>query len=177
MGIAILIIFVAIILAAIYYDKEKKKVELSQTVKKTDIGKKESEDQVEEQNNKVVESKETTIPSSSGSQREHGRWEKIRITINAFGTDEASYKDLIKYINSNFEPVKESTLRTYLIAATVNHATRVHYTPNNKPRMDSHECDLLYQTNSGNVIKYESSNHGKWGIFEGSKGKLKVVKF
>ena len=101
MGIAILIIFVAIILAAIYYDKEKK-VELSQTVKKTDIGKKESEDQVEEQNNKVVESKETTIPYSSGSQREHGRWEKIRITINAFGPDEASYKDLIKYINSNF---------------------------------------------------------------------------
>ena len=104
-------------------------------------------------------------------------WQKIKAAMESFGSDYvASYKEIMNYCNEHYGEVKDSTFRTYIISCTVNHDTRVHYSPNKKPRTELLDNDVLFQVEKGKVCLYDPKKHGKWGILEGKTGKLKVIK-
>lgn len=112
-------------------------------------------------------------PIEKGSDIPH--WQKIRNAMESLGDgDVITYKELMNLVAEKFGDVKESTFRTYMISATVNHSTRVHYHPNKKPRTEHSDWDILYQVEKGQVSLYDPEKHGKWGIFKGKDGKMAV---
>ena len=94
-----------------------------------------------------------------------------------FGTDYvATNKEIMDYCNEHYGEVKDSTFRTYIISCTVNHDTRVHYSPNKKPRTELLDNDVLFQVEKGKVCLYDPEKHGAWHIKLGDDGKLHPVK-
>ena len=104
-------------------------------------------------------------------------WEKIKAAMESFGTDYvATNKEIMDYCNEHYGEVKDSTFRTYIISCTVNHDTRVHYSPNKKPRTELLDNDVLFQVEKGKVCHYDPKKHGDWHIKLGDDGKLHPVK-
>ena len=104
-------------------------------------------------------------------------WKKIKAAMESFGTDYvATNKEIMDYCNEHYGEVKDSTFRTYIISCTVNHDTRVHYSPNKKPRTELLDNDVLFQVKKGKVCLYDPEKHGDWHIKLGDDGKLHPVK-
>ena len=104
-------------------------------------------------------------------------YEKIRQAMLSFGDGYiASYSDIIDFCDKQYGETKKSTFRTYIISCTVNHATRVHYHPNKKPRTEIVDSDVLYQVEKGKVVLYEPAKHGKWVISLNDQNKLVAEK-
>ena len=60
-------------------------------------------------------------------------WKKIKVAMESFGPlYTAKYEEIMDYCNEHFGEVKKSTFRTYIISCTVNHSSRVHYSPNKR---------------------------------------------
>jgi hypothetical protein len=103
-------------------------------------------------------------------------YEKIRNAMESFGEGFiATYSDIQGYCDEHFGETKKTTFRTYIISCTVNHATRVYYHPNNKPRQEINEWDVLFQIEKGKVILYDLNKHGHWIIRFNKNNKLEVA--
>jgi hypothetical protein len=104
-------------------------------------------------------------------------WKKIKTGMESFGPSyEAKYGEIMEYCNKHYGEVKKSTFRTYIISCTVNHSSRVHYSPNKKERTELLDNDVLYQVEEGLVTLYDPKKHGDWHIKIGDDGKLHPVK-
>ncbi|NFH30722.1 DUF91 domain-containing protein [Clostridium sporogenes] len=101
-------------------------------------------------------------------------WQMIKEAMNNIG-DKASYSDIKKYIHSKYGEVNDSTITCQIIVCTVNHATRIHYPENKKPRVSDTKYDFLYTTGRGQVERYNPEKHGIWEIKEDETGKLIVA--
>ena len=113
------------------------------------------------------DSKEEKIPA----------WKKIKTAMESFGPlYAADYVEIMDYCNEHFGEVKKSTFRTYIISCTVNHSSRVHYSPNKKERTELLDNDVLYQVEEGMVTLYDPEKHGQWHIKKDSDGKLRISK-
>ena len=131
-----------------------------------DLGTSEDDSKFEKQNPKksIQDSKKTPA------------WIKIKAAMEFFGTDYvATNKEIMDYCNEHYGEVKDSTFRTYIISCTVNHDTRVHYSPNKKPRTELLDNDVLFQVEKGKVCLYDPEKHGLWHIKLGDDGKLHPV--
>ena len=105
-------------------------------------------------------------------------WKKIKTAMESFGPlYAAEYGEIMDYCDKHFGEVKKSTFRTYIISCTVNHNSRIHYSPNKKERKDLLDNDVLYQVEEGMVTLYEPKKHGHWYIKKGNEGKLHIEKF
>lgn len=101
-------------------------------------------------------------------------WQMIKEAMDNIG-DKASYSDIKKYIHNKYGEVNDNTITCQIIVCTVNHATRIHYPENKKPRISDTKYDFLYTTGRGQVERYNPEKHGIWEIKEDETGKLIVA--
>ena len=87
---------------------------------------------------------------------------------------EVSYSEIKQFIWEKHPEANSSTITCQIIVLSVNHATRIHYPENKKPRICNSRYDLLYNTGRGKVCPYDPEKHGEWEIFEKEDGVLGV---
>ena len=105
-------------------------------------------------------------------------WQMIKEAIENLN-GRVSYSDIKKYINSKWTGVNQHTITAQIIVLSVNHDSRIHYPENHKPRLTNSTSpyDLLYNTNRGEVEKYNHSEHGVWEIYKDENDKPSVRQF
>ena len=124
------------------------------------------------------QSSKKQLESKNPKEKNVPAWKKIKTAMESFGPlYAAEYGEIMDYCNKHFGEVKKSTFRTYIISCTVNHNSRIHYSPNKKERKDLLDNDVLYQVEEGMVTLYNPKKHGHWYIKKGSDGKLQIEKF
>src|SRR5205807_4502573 len=67
------------------------------------------------------------------------------------------------------------TIQAQIIVCTVNHASRIHYPENRKPRRANSQYDFLFRPKRGQLELYDPARHGVWEIAEGEAGRLLIV--
>ncbi len=104
-------------------------------------------------------------------------WERIKEAIQALG-GKGTYLEITEHILSKWPDTDPNTIRSDIIACTVNHHTRIHYKAK-EPGIANRPYDFLYQPKRGigYVEWYEPAKHGIWGNKRGEDGKLHVVRF
>jgi hypothetical protein len=104
-------------------------------------------------------------------------WERIKEAIQALG-GKGTYLEITENILSKWPGTDPNTIRSEIIACTVNHHTRIHYKAK-EPGIANRPYDFLYQPKRGigYVEWYEPDKHGIWGNKSGEDGKLHVVRF
>jgi hypothetical protein len=100
----------------------------------------------------------------------------VREAVEGLG-GQASYSDIHSYIKRKYGDVNSNTITTQIIVCSVNHASRVHYPENSKPRVANARYDFLFNTGRGQVEQYDSQKHGIWEIREDETGKLQVSRY
>lgn len=89
---------------------------------------------------------------------------------------ELAYSDIKKYINKKWVNVNQNTITFQIIAASVNHISRIHYNENKNPRFTNtgSHFDLLYNLGRGKAVKYDPLIHGVWEIYKNEDGITKM---
>lgn len=100
-------------------------------------------------------------------------WEMVRQAVNDLGgeTTNVAVRD---WILQRHPDTNLNTIQCQIIVCTVNHASRVHYPENNKPRLANSKYDFLYRSGRGLLVLYDPGRHGEWEICEQENGKLGV---
>jgi endonuclease len=100
-------------------------------------------------------------------------WKMVKEAVEALGgkTTNVAVRDWIlkKYPGTN-----PTTVSCQIIVSTVNHASRIHYPENQKPRKAEGQYDFLFRPATGELEWYDPAKHGKWEIAESENGKLIV---
>ncbi len=105
-------------------------------------------------------------------------WQMIKEAVETLNR-RLTYSDIKEYINSKWKDVNQDTITAQIIVLSVNHESRIHYPENHKPRLTNSNSpyDLLFNTNRGEVEKYDINRHGIWEIYKDVNEKLKIKKF
>jgi hypothetical protein len=100
-------------------------------------------------------------------------WRMVRDAVEALGgkTTNVAVRD---WILKRYPGTNTTTIACQIIVCTVNHASRIHYSDNQKPRKASGSHDFLFRPSSGEVEFYDPAHHGVWEIAELDDGKLAV---
>lgn len=101
-------------------------------------------------------------------------WQMIREAVDALGgsTTNVAVRD---WILERYPGTNTSTIQAQIIVCTVNHASRVHYPENQKPRRAESQYDFLFRPERGRLELYDPARHGVWEIIEGEDGRLLVA--
>lgn len=102
-------------------------------------------------------------------------WQMIKEAVDNLNR-RVSYSEIKEYINQKWTDVNEHTITAQIIVLAVNHASRIHYPENHKPRLTNSNSlyDLLFYTDRGEVEKYYPDEHGIWEIYKNENSKLGV---
>ncbi|MCK6609651.1 MAG: endonuclease NucS [Bacteroidia bacterium] len=100
-------------------------------------------------------------------------WQMIKEAVDNLN-GRATYLEIRKYVNTKWGNVNESTINAQIIVLCVNHASRIHYPENKKPRLSNSQYDILFSTGRGQVVKYNPQEHGTWEIFQNEFGGLGI---
>jgi len=105
-------------------------------------------------------------------------WKMIKEAVEHFN-GKASNSDIKKYINKKWEGVNNRTISDQIHVLTVNSKSRINYNINKVPRLTNSGSlyDLLYTTGRGQVVLYNSTEHGIWEIYKDGSNKLRVRQF
>lgn len=105
-------------------------------------------------------------------------WQMIKESVDNLN-GRISYSDIKEYINRKWTDVNQDTITAQIIVLSVNHDSRIHYPENHKPRLTNSNSpyDLLFNTDRGEVEKYNPSKHGVWEIYKDGNDKLGIKKF
>jgi len=101
-------------------------------------------------------------------------WQMVKEAIAHLGGT-ATYGAIRDFIKDKYGAANESTMTCQIISCSVNHPTRVHYTPNQKPRLCDSQYDFLFHMGRGKVELYDPDVHGRWQIRRDEYGKLVVA--
>jgi len=101
-------------------------------------------------------------------------WQMIREATVALGgsTTNVAIRD---WILGHYPGTNTSTIQAQIIVCTVNHASRVHYPENQKPRRADSQYDFLFRPERGRLELYDPARHGDWEIAKGEDGRLLVA--
>jgi 5-methylcytosine-specific restriction protein A len=105
-------------------------------------------------------------------------WQMIKEAIETLNR-RVSYSEIRDYINHKWSGVNQGTITAQIIVLTVNHASRIHYPENHKPRLTNSNSpyDLLFNIDRGEVEKYNPNSHGVWQITSDDSDNIIVKKF
>jgi len=78
------------------------------------------------------------------------------------------------WILKKYPGTNTTTISCQIIVCTVNHASRIHYSENQKPRKATGSHDLLFRPTSGQLEFYDPARHGLWEIAELDDGEMGV---
>lgn len=82
---------------------------------------------------------------------------------------------LFRWIESRYPGTNENTIRCQATAYTVNHASRVYYLSDKRPRLaNDPDVDYLFRPERGRIERYDSDKHGLWEIYESESGRRGV---
>ncbi len=86
-------------------------------------------------------------------------WQMIREAVDALGgsTTNVAVRD---WILERYPGTNTSTIQAQIIVCTVNHASRVHYPENQKPRRAESQYDFLFRPERGRLELYDPARHG-----------------
>jgi len=77
-------------------------------------------------------------------------------------------------VNYRYPGTNYTTINCAITAGAVNNPSRIHYNPNQKPRLANTEADYLFKLKDGVVEPYDSNKHGLWEIYSKDEGTLGV---
>lgn len=100
-------------------------------------------------------------------------WQLVKQAIEHFGR-EVSYGEIKNWVWSLYPDANSSSLTCEIITCSVNHPSRIHYSPNKKERKAVGPRDFLFYTRTGHVTPYDPQIHGLWEIVEDPDGGFKV---
>ncbi len=94
-------------------------------------------------------------------------WQMIKEAVNNL-KGRISYSEIKEYINGKWTGVNQDTITAQIIVLSVNHNSRIHYPENHKPRLTNSNSpyDLLFNTDRGEIEKYNIIEHGIWEIYK-----------
>lgn len=102
--------------------------------------------------------------------------EKIKEAIS--NLKEATPRQIRDFIKSKHGAIRDNSINTDIVQATVNNPSRVFYNPNRNPRpANNPKYDLLYRTERRTLVPFNATNHGDWEIRLGDNGKMSVSCF
>ena len=79
-----------------------------------------------------------------------------------------------EWILKKYPGTNTTTIGCQIAVCTVNHASRIHYPENQKPRDATAQYDFLFRPATGSLEWYDPTQHGHWEIAEMEDGKLVV---
>lgn len=100
-------------------------------------------------------------------------WEMVKEAAEALNR-EVGYAEIKQYIRSKYGDINDSSMTCSIISASVNHASRIHYAENQKPRLCNGAHDFLLNTGRGRVTLYAPEKHGQWEIYAKDDGLMAV---
>lgn len=100
-------------------------------------------------------------------------WQLVLDAVKALGgkTTNVAVRD---WILARHPEINRSTIQCQIIACTVNHASRVHYPMNGKPRRCNGPHDILFSPERGRIELYDPARDGTWEIAARDDGSLAV---
>lgn len=104
-------------------------------------------------------------------------WQMIRKAVEQIDSTIISYNEIRNYILSHYGFVNRSTINCQIIACSVNHPSRVHYSENKKTRLCNTQYDFLFNVAPGQVVRYKPVKHGQWAISKNDDDKLIVIQY
>lgn len=97
--------------------------------------------------------------------------EKIKEAV--ISLEEATPRQIRDYIKTHHGPIRDNSINTDIVQATVNNNSRVFYNPNKNPRLaNNQKYDLLFRTSRKTLVPFNPSEHGDWEIRPGEDGKM-----
>ena len=100
-------------------------------------------------------------------------WRMVKEAVEALGGNTANVA-VRDWILKKYPGTNPATIACQIIVCTVNHASRVHYSENQKPRKADAQYDFLFRPATGELEWDEPAKHGQWEIAELDDGKLVV---
>jgi len=101
--------------------------------------------------------------------------EKIKEAVTDL--KEATPRQIRDFIKSHHGSIRDNSINTDIVQATVNNSSRVFYNPNRNPRpANNPKYDFLYRTDRKTLVLYSVSEHGSWEIRVGEDAKVGVFR-
>lgn len=102
-------------------------------------------------------------------------WQMVKRAVEDLGGDTTN-QQVRDWIWSRYPDTNPRTIACQIIVSTVNHASRVHYPENTKPRRcdGGSSYDFLYRPERGRLQWYDPEQHGVWALEENDEGRLVV---
>lgn len=98
-------------------------------------------------------------------------WKMVKEAVDSLGGSTTN-GDVRDWIQQKYPGTNPLTINCQIIVCTVNHASRIHYTENQKPRVCESQYDFLFRPATGQLEWYQPAKHGQWEIAESENGKL-----
>ncbi len=100
-------------------------------------------------------------------------WRMVKEAVETLGgkTTNVAVRD---WILNRYPGTNTTTISCQIIVCTVNHASRIHYSDNQKPRKATGPHDFLFRPTSGELELYDPSRHGLWEIARLDDGEISV---
>ncbi len=98
----------------------------------------------------------------------------VRSAVEALGgkTTNVAVRD---WILERHPDANTSTIQANIIFCTVNHASRINFSQNQKPREANGRHDFLFRPERGKIELYDPEMHGLWKIAKREDGKCVVM--
>lgn len=98
-------------------------------------------------------------------------WRMVKEAVEALGgsTTNVEVRD---WILEKYPGTKANTIGCQIIVCTVNHASRVHFSENQRARRADGDHDFLFRPSKGQLVRYDPAQHGVWEIGEADDGSL-----
>ncbi|TNF32502.1 MAG: DUF91 domain-containing protein [Deltaproteobacteria bacterium] len=97
-------------------------------------------------------------------------WQMIRRAVDELGPSTTNVA-VRNWILERWPDTNRNTISCQIIVCTVNHASRVHYPENKKPRKANLQYDFLFRPTRGELELFDSAKHGDWEIVEQEDGR------
>lgn len=78
------------------------------------------------------------------------------------------------WVLKKYPETNKGTIGCQIVVSTVNHASRIHYPENQKPRRADSQYDFLFRPERGKLERYDPAKHGQWEIAKNDEGDLVV---
>lgn len=100
-------------------------------------------------------------------------WRMVKEAVEHLGgaTTNVAVRD---WILGRYPDTRTNTIACQVIVCTVNHASRIHYSENQKQRSATGPQDFLFRPAKGELVWYDPTKHGEWEIAETDDGSLIV---
>jgi len=100
-------------------------------------------------------------------------WRMVKEIASELNSEISNW-EIKEEVNKRYPNTNYTTINCAITAGAVNNPSRIHYSPNQKPRLANTESDYLFKLKDGVVVPYDPAIHGLWEIYAKDEGALGV---